>query len=71
MGGGVSTIHVKTLTDALDRPSTLKALARKTGYPVARVLQFIVEARASGVIIQAVSRGQYSATEPTYYVRIK
>ena len=71
MGGGVSTIHVKTLVAALDRPSTMKALIRKTGYPVDRVLQFIVEARASGVVIQAVSRGRYSATEPTYYVRIK
>ena len=65
----MSAIHVKTLVEALDRPSTLKALSRKTGYPVGRVLSVLLEARAAGHIIRAVSRGKYSETEPTYYVR--
>lgn len=63
----MSAIHVKTLVEALDRASTLKALSRKTGYPVARVLSVLLEARAAGHTIRAVSRGKYSEAEPTYY----
>ena len=59
----MSTIHVKTLVEALERPSTLKSLMRKTGYPIARVISTILEARMTGTHIQAVGR----KGEPTYY----
>jgi hypothetical protein len=67
----VSSIYVKTLLEALDRPSTMKSLTRKTGYSVQQVLRTILEARAIGHTIRAVSRGKYRDAEPTYYEVIK
>ena len=49
----MSTIHVRALLEALDRPSTLRALVRKTGYPFHRVFTTITEARAIGAVISA------------------
>lgn len=63
----MSAIHVKTLVEALDRPSTLKALARKTGYPEHLVIRYIQEARVAGHTITAVARGRDMTREPTYY----
>lgn len=65
---GPVSVLVHTLVEALDRPSTLKALARKTGYPVSRIMGIIRRARAEGVTIRAVARGQYSETQPTIYM---
>jgi hypothetical protein len=62
----MSAIHVKLLVEALDRPSTLKSLSRKTGYPVGRVLDNVILARASGTGIRANARPNL----PTYYERI-
>lgn len=62
----MSAIHVKLVVDALDRPSTLKALSRKTGYPVGRVLDCLILARSYGYRIKASAR----ANAPTYYSRI-
>lgn len=69
MGAVVSAIHVKTLMETLDKPSTMKALIRKTGYPARLVLQYISEARSNGKDIRATSRGKYAEAEPTLYSR--
>lgn len=61
----MSSIYIETLLDALSTPSTLKALERKTGYPVDRVLKTIAEARAAGHNIVATPRDG----ERTYYWR--
>lgn len=66
----MSSILIITLWEALATPSTLKALARKTGYSPERVLATITAARADGYGIRAVSRGKYAETEPTYYERV-
>jgi hypothetical protein len=58
-------VHVRTLLEALDRPSTLRALSRKTGYSIEKVLYTILEARSTGNPIAARSR----MDEPTYYER--
>jgi hypothetical protein len=63
----VSAIHVRTLVAALERPSTMSALQRKTGYPVGKLLLYITEARASGIRITAVARGLNMTREPTYF----
>lgn len=54
----MSSIHVKVLVEALNKPSTLKALVRKTGYPADKVLHFIAEARAEGHAINCRMRGE-------------
>lgn len=67
-----STIQVKTLLEALDRPSTLAALVRKTSYPAGRVHAVISQARAEGNVIIAAARGQrYEDQRPTTYVHLK
>jgi extradiol dioxygenase family protein len=62
----MSAIHVRQVVEALDRPSTLKSLSRKTGYPVGRVLDNIILARSYGHRICA----HYRPNLPTYYERI-
>ena len=62
----MSDIHVKTLLEALECPSTLKALSRKTGYPIQKVGETIIEARSKGYIIMAHPR----LGERTYYERM-
>ena len=44
----MSTIHIKTLVEALDQPRLIGELVTITGYPIHRVLTFILEARAAG-----------------------
>ena len=63
----MSAIHVRTLVAALERPSTMASLQRKTGYPVRALLLYITEARASGIHITAVARGLNMTREPTYF----
>jgi len=63
----VSAIHVRTLVEALETPSTMSALVRKTGYPVSKLLMYISEARESGIPIAAISRGLNMTREPTYF----
>jgi biotin operon repressor len=52
------------LTDALDRPSTLKSLVRKTGWSVAHILRELTMLRASGTKVRCVQR----AGQPSYYM---
>lgn len=47
-------LQIKTLIEALDKPSTLEELVQKTQYPVRRVLAFIEQARAEGINIRIV-----------------
>lgn len=56
----------QTVVDALDKPSTLTSLLRKTGYPIGRVLEGLIRARAAGHRIRAT----YRPNLPTYYERI-
>ena len=63
----MSALHVRTIVEALERPSTLSALRRKTGYPTGRLLQYMTEARGEGIPIVAVARGLNMTREPTYF----
>lgn len=60
-------VEVRTLVEALDRPSTLAALRRKTGYSTALILKTILVAHSMGVRIKAHARGTHTDYEPTYY----
>ncbi len=58
-------IYEKTVLEALERPSTLKALRRKTGYDNGRLFVSLIGLRAEGYRIRAVMRKD----EPTYFER--
>ena len=67
----MSDYTVKVLLEALDRPSTLKALTRKTDLRTHQVLSAIIEARVKGHRIAARGRGDVVTQEPTYYEVIR
>lgn len=59
----MSQYTVKVLVEALDRPSTMKALRRKTGLDMGQLVSAMLEARAAGHRIIAHQR----AGDRSYY----